>query len=293
MCLSVDSYPCHLSRAVQRDNPAAAHPTDFVLLAISSEHFGRVEEALRAVPGVKGVYPDRQFVGHKGWEPEGQLADAMLDMRRLLSVPQGQAEGEKAHGDEGKEHWMVHKRPGRRTTSFMMPQGGGEEGGNLPEAEPHDRQLLSRAQPAHEVERMHEGGNTGGENSEAKPHISNPRRQLLGGRPTITAMLKAPELWKLGYSGKGVHVGVFDTGIRPDHPHIRNICERTNWTHQQSLADGLGHGTFVAGVIGSQDLECPGFAPDVQLHTFKVSFFYVCLSVYYFNLCHVPLSQLF
>jgi membrane-bound transcription factor site-1 protease len=45
---------------------------------------------------------------------------------------------------------------------------------------------------------------------------------------------------------------VFDTGIRPDHPHIRKIKERTNWTHQNSLADGLGHGTFVAGVIGSQ-----------------------------------------
>jgi hypothetical protein len=65
-------------------------------------------------------------------------------------------------------------------------------------------------------------------------------------------------------------VGVFDTGIREDHPHIRNIKERTNWTHQQSLSDGLGHGSFVAGVIGSQDKTCPGFAPDVLLHTFKV-----------------------
>lgn len=65
-------------------------------------------------------------------------------------------------------------------------------------------------------------------------------------------------------------VGVFDTGIREGHPHIRNIKERTNWTHQNSLADGLGHGSFVAGVIGSQDQTCPGFAPDMELHTFKV-----------------------
>lgn len=63
---------------------------------------------------------------------------------------------------------------------------------------------------------------------------------------------------------------MFDTGIREGHPHIRNIVERTNWTHQQSLADGLGHGSFVAGVIGSQDDTCPGFAPDMQLYTFKV-----------------------
>lgn len=67
-----------------------------------------------------------------------------------------------------------------------------------------------------------------------------------------------------------VQVGVFDTGIREGHPHIRHIKERTNWTHQASLSDGLGHGSFVAGVIGSQDSSCPGFAPDVELYTFKV-----------------------
>ncbi len=65
-------------------------------------------------------------------------------------------------------------------------------------------------------------------------------------------------------------VGVFDTGIREDHPHIRHIGERTNWTHQASLSDGLGHGSFVAGVIASQDTSCPGFAPDAEIHTFKV-----------------------
>ncbi len=68
-----------------------------------------------------------------------------------------------------------------------------------------------------------------------------------------------------------MQVGVFDTGIRADHPHIRNIKERTNWTHQHSLSDGLGHGSFVAGVIGSQDADCPGFAPDMELYTFKVN----------------------
>ena len=27
---------------------------------------------------------------------------------------------------------------------------------------------------------------------------------------------------------------------------------------------------FIVGVVGSQDKLCPGFAPDVELHTFKV-----------------------
>jgi len=97
----------------------------------------------------------------------------------------------------------------------------------------------------------------------------NARRRLLV-RSTITSMLDAEKIWKQGFSGKGVKVGVFDTGIAENHPHIRNIRERSNWTHQNSLSDGLGHGSFVAGVIGSQDGSCPGFAPDVELHTFKV-----------------------
>ena len=46
--------------------------------------------------------------------------------------------------------------------------------------------------------------------------------------------------------------------------------ERTNWTHEPTLEDGLGHGTFVAGVIGGIDSSCPGFAPEVELYTFRV-----------------------
>ena len=46
--------------------------------------------------------------------------------------------------------------------------------------------------------------------------------------------------------------------------------ERTNWTHEPTLEDGLGHGTFVAGVIGGTDASCPGFAPEVELYTFRV-----------------------
>ena len=64
--------------------------------------------------------------------------------------------------------------------------------------------------------------------------------------------------------------GIFDTGVKADHPHFRKIKERTNWTHERTLNDGLGHGTFVAGVVASQDGECPGFAPDAEIHTFRV-----------------------
>lgn len=69
--------------------------------------------------------------------------------------------------------------------------------------------------------------------------------------------------------GTGVKVAVFDTGLAKTHPHFKKIKERTNWTTEKTLDDGLGHGTFVAGVIASSQ-ECLGFAPDAELHIFRV-----------------------
>ncbi|KAL3144492.1 hypothetical protein ABBQ32_004231 [Trebouxia sp. C0010 RCD-2024] len=96
------------------------------------------------------------------------------------------------------------------------------------------------------------------------------QRRLLLSQNSVTARFEAQKLWDEGYGGAKVKVGVFDTGIRADHPHVKNIRERTNWTHEPTLEDGLGHGTFVAGVIGGSDGGCPGFAPDVELYTFRV-----------------------
>ena len=41
----------------------------------------------------------------------------------------------------------------------------------------------------------------------------------------------AQELWAAGFKGAGVKMGIFDTGIRLDHPHVKNIrCGA--WPHQ-------------------------------------------------------------
>ena len=44
-----------------------------------------------------------------------------------------------------------------------------------------------------------------------------------------------------------------------NHPHFKSgrIKDRSNWTNEKTLDDGLGHGTFVAGVIASHK-ECYG-----------------------------------
>ncbi|XP_071613118.1 membrane-bound transcription factor site-1 protease isoform X3 [Heliangelus exortis] len=95
-------------------------------------------------------------------------------------------------------------------------------------------------------------------------------RRLLRAIPRQVAQtLQADVLWQMGFTGAGVRVAVFDTGLSEKHPHFKNVKERTNWTNERTLDDGLGHGTFVAGVIASMR-ECQGFAPNAELHIFRV-----------------------
>ncbi|KAA8534974.1 hypothetical protein F0562_029977 [Nyssa sinensis] len=98
----------------------------------------------------------------------------------------------------------------------------------------------------------------------------NWKRHLMMQRSQITSLFGADVLWAKGYTGSKVKMAIFDTGIRANHPHFRNIKERTNWTNEDTLNDNLGHGTFVAGVIAGQDAECLGFAPDTEIYAFRV-----------------------
>ncbi|XP_043703885.1 subtilisin-like protease SBT6.1 isoform X2 [Telopea speciosissima] len=96
------------------------------------------------------------------------------------------------------------------------------------------------------------------------------KRKLTMQRSQVTSLFGAETLWAKGYTGSKVKMAIFDTGIRANHPHFRNIKERTNWTNEDTLNDNLGHGTFVAGVIAGEDPECLGFAPDAEIYAFRV-----------------------
>ncbi|WZZ38663.1 hypothetical protein YC2023_034922 [Brassica napus] len=112
----------------------------------------------------------------------------------------------------------------------------------------------------------------GGADHSAEAVLSNATssRHLLAQKTQVTSMFGADVLWKKGYTGAKVKMAIFDTGIRADHPHFRNIKERTNWTNEDTLNDNLGHGTFVAGVIAGQNSECLGFASDTEIYAFRV-----------------------
>ena len=75
-------------------------------------------------------------------------------------------------------------------------------------------------------------------------------------------------------TGKGVVVGVIDTGIDRRHSELygRVVYSRNFVDHDQGRFDQDEHGTTVAGIIGStanNDLGIVGVAPDVQLMAFK------------------------
>lgn len=45
----------------------------------------------------------------------------------------------------------------------------------------------------------------------------------------VTSLFGADVLWGKGYTGAKVKMAIFDTGIREDHPHFRNIKVLSIW----------------------------------------------------------------
>ena len=81
------------------------------------------------------------------------------------------------------------------------------------------------------------------------------------------------DLWKYheqGFTGKGVKVAIFDSGISTDAIKHLNIAAKIDFTNDSENNDMTSHGTFIASVIGSRHARCPGIAPDAELYIFKV-----------------------
>ncbi|MDX3186869.1 S8 family serine peptidase [Streptomyces sp. MN03-5084-2B] len=92
----------------------------------------------------------------------------------------------------------------------------------------------------------------------------------------------APAAWQAGYTGRGVTVGVLDTGVRADHPDLAGkVVEARDFTGTRPDAgDDLGHGTHVAGIIAGTGAASGGryrgVAPDARLISGKVCVAYGC-----------------
>uniref|UniRef100_A0A540VDF0 S8 family serine peptidase n=2 Tax=Litorilinea aerophila TaxID=1204385 RepID=A0A540VDF0_9CHLR len=97
---------------------------------------------------------------------------------------------------------------------------------------------------------------------------------------TYLKTIGALEAWEHGYQGQGVRVAVVDSGIwqmapdlaRPDGAGSRVIA---SYSPVGAVADEYGHGTYVAGIIGSNGAASGGYyrgvAPQAELLNVRVS----------------------
>lgn len=81
---------------------------------------------------------------------------------------------------------------------------------------------------------------------------------------------KIPDLHDRGITGKGIKIGILDTGVQIDHPDL--VIAGSYDMSGNNPSDTVGHGTHVAGIIGARmnDKGVRGVAPDAELYTYKV-----------------------
>lgn len=74
-----------------------------------------------------------------------------------------------------------------------------------------------------------------------------------------------------GLTGKGVKIGIVDTGINLSHPDLRVSGGVSFVPGNPSYDDDSGHGTQVAGIIAAldNDIGAVGVAPDAELYAIK------------------------
>ncbi len=135
-----------------------------------------------------------------------------------------------------------------------------------------------RVGPAVVLERLYVHG--------AVDHWTFLRRRVPVGRPLRLVLRPidhtVPDGLRVRYgttrasTGRGVRVGLVDTGVDADHPHLvvaggRNCVTGENPADHGS--NGHEHGTHVAGIVGGRGRPpagCRGVAPGVELMSYRV-----------------------
>ncbi len=91
---------------------------------------------------------------------------------------------------------------------------------------------------------------------------------------TSVPLIRAPQVWDAGFTGRGVKVAIVDTGIDPDHPDFAGrVAAYTSFVGGDGR-DDHGHGTHVAGIVAGSGSASggryKGVAPEAVLYSAKV-----------------------
>lgn len=98
------------------------------------------------------------------------------------------------------------------------------------------------------------------------------RSQFLGeGYDWGGMMLYIDRVHALGLTGKGISIGIIDTGFYPGHPDLDDECLHRNFTKDPDDTDLSGHSTHVRGIMGmkSNGKGLIGIMPDAKYHSAK------------------------
>ncbi|HYF94409.1 MAG TPA: S8 family serine peptidase [Symbiobacteriaceae bacterium] len=108
------------------------------------------------------------------------------------------------------------------------------------------------------------------------PHVCEEKlvsvpAELRGGISQGIRLMGAPVMWAADWDGRGVAVGVIDTGIDDGHPDLRGqVVGRRDYVNDgEPAALWHPHGTHVAGIIAA-DGELQGVAPGCKLRDYRV-----------------------
>ena len=102
--------------------------------------------------------------------------------------------------------------------------------------------------------------------------FKNTGQDIRGQKGIIGSDVKAISAWEVT-KGKDIKVAVIDTGLDMNHPEFEGKVIASKFFITQSVDDGFGHGTHVAGTIAANtdnSIGVAGICPDCKLLIAKV-----------------------
>ena len=99
---------------------------------------------------------------------------------------------------------------------------------------------------------------------EAAGFVARPPKPVYALLNDSVPLLRVPPVWKSGFEGQGIRVGIVDTGA-DRHPDFGDRIVASRDFTESGAADEVGHGTHVAGIVAGAGAVYRGVAPKASL----------------------------